>query len=116
MACLVVTGGPGADELLGGRDDDTLYGEAGADTIEGGPGNDMISAGPMEEKDVDTVRGEEGNDTISVANRPASKDTVGCGQGDNDKVIADSLDVVSDSCEDVKRIPDEEPNLTDGTY
>lgn len=111
-----IVGSPGADELYGARDNDTIDGKGGADTIDGGVGADVIHAGPLEEKDVDTVRGYDGNDTIYVANYPASKDIVGCGQGDNDKVVADSLDDVASSCEKVERIQEEEPNLEDGTY
>lgn len=111
-----IVGGPGADELHGARDDDTINGMGGADTIDGGVGADVIRTGPLEEKDVDTVRGDEGNDTIYVANYPASKDVVGCGRGDKDKVVADSLDEVASSCEKVERIQEEEPQLADGTY
>lgn len=135
-----IEGGDGRDTIRGGNDDDEIYGGnkqgsiadggnviegesgndtvrggSGADELHGGDGVDILSAGPLEETAVDTVYGEAGNDTIFAANFPASRDVVHCGTG-TDKVIADSLDEVSNSCEEVERIQEEEPEISDGIY
>ncbi len=52
---LNVTGGAGADILIGGNGDDTLTGGAGNDLLDGGPGDDRLDGGA-------------GNDTVSYAN------------------------------------------------
>jgi hypothetical protein len=96
-------GGPGDNRLIGsnGRDqidgnggEDFIKGLRSRDTLNGGSGKDTIIAGPRHESAVDTVFGGDGDDVIRVRNRPAAKDVVDCGAG-NDRVRSDSKDVLS---------------------
>lgn len=103
------------DFVAGGDGQDLLVGSAGGDELNGGPGKDRIISGPYEDAAEDTVNGGDDNDNISVANLPASRDTVTCGTG-TDTVVADSLDQITSDCEDVQRIQEEEPTLANGTY
>ena len=72
-----VRGNSGDDKILGGRGSDKLFGGSGDDTILGGRGNDLI--------DID-----DGNPDIAI-----------CGLGKRDTVLADALDEVHRSCENV---------------
>jgi Ca2+-binding RTX toxin-like protein len=80
---------------LGGAD--VLRGKGGNDTLVGGTGGDLI----LGHAGRDSVAGGGGNDTIKV--RYGLRDTVNCGLGLSDLVIADSRDVVSANCERVRR-------------
>jgi predicted lipoprotein with Yx(FWY)xxD motif len=69
---LVLTGGPGDDELFGGQGDDRLVGGDGNDTLDGSKGNDLAQMGAGDDTFVwdpgdgsDTVEGEDGSDTMS---------------------------------------------------
>ena len=77
----------GAATLRGSAGPNTLIGGVGPDDIEGGGGNDSMSGG-------------DGNDALRSADGFA--DVVKCGPG-SDSAIADTLDVVSNSCESVTR-------------
>jgi Ca2+-binding RTX toxin-like protein len=71
-----VTGNAGSNDVGGGD---------GADTIDGGAGNDRLS-------------GYGGNDTLNA--RDGFADNVSCGAG-VDTAVVDTLDSVSDSCENI---------------
>lgn len=58
----VITGGPGADRLLGLEGDDTINGGAGIDTLDGGPGDDILDGGTGD----DIMTGGAGNDQYVV--------------------------------------------------
>jgi Ca2+-binding RTX toxin-like protein len=99
-------GGPGDNRLIGSNGRDQIDGNGGKDfikglrsrdTLNGGAGDDTIIAGPKDEAALDTVFGGRGDDVIDVRNRPAAKDVVDCGAGRDDRVRADSKDVIS-SC------------------
>ena len=117
-----VTGTPGPDTLVGTGQNDTINGLAGDDTITGLAGNDKIDGGA----DDDTIQGDgvcppspnpyncqsggagkdkisggAGNDTIAA--RDGSRDTIKCGSGRHDLVIADRRDRVASDCERVRR-------------
>jgi Ca2+-binding RTX toxin-like protein len=83
-----ICGRGGADVLRGKEGNDTLVGGAGGDLILGAAGRDYVSGGG-------------GNDTVKV--RDGVRDTVNCGLGSRDLVIADSHDVVRANCERVRR-------------
>ena len=76
---VTLLGGPGADRLTTGEGNDSVDGGDGGDTIDSGAGDD------------------------SVTSRDAVADQVSCGAG-SDRVVADSLDVVSGDCETVDRV------------
>lgn len=84
-------GGPGKDSISG--DEDDAYGGSGNDEVRSGNGQDDIYGG-------DYYSGGNNNDTInSKDNRP---DTVSCGLGLDDQVLADKdLDAVYSDCERV---------------
>ncbi|HEX6665586.1 MAG TPA: polysaccharide deacetylase family protein [Solirubrobacterales bacterium] len=88
-------GTPGADRLSGAGGNDFLAGKGGADRLNGGPGADELSGGGGS----DTLRGGRGADTL-LAN-DGVVDEVECGPGDGDVAIADALDRVGTSCEQV---------------
>ncbi len=77
--------GTSAVAITGNASANVLSGDAGNDGINGGAGND-------------TLNGFGGNDTIDA--RDGFADRVTCGAG-TDTVLADTLDVVSDTCENV---------------
>jgi hypothetical protein len=79
FGAVTVTGNAGANTLSGDPQG------AGADTITGGAGNDRLF-------------GYGGDDMLNA--RDGFADVVSCGDG-NDTAIADTLDLVSDSCENV---------------
>ncbi len=82
-------GGSGGDRLLGGGGDDLLIGGLGGDEIDGGQGADDVRA------------------------RDGIADQVRCGDGD-DRVDADTLDVVDGDCERVERTPTTAPPGSEG--
>lgn len=104
----VLSGGQGADAIIGGSGDDLIYGEyakasglpigvagLGSDTIHGGPGNDVIYGdSDGGEGAADFLYGGGGNDTIN-ADGPEGKltaaDTVDGGAGD-DHIVADGAE------------------------
>ena len=57
----ILTGGAGADTIIGGYGKDVLTGGGGADTISGGDGNDVIDGG----LGADSLQGGTGNDTVT---------------------------------------------------
>jgi Ca2+-binding RTX toxin-like protein len=103
----LMSGGNGDDVQYGGDGNDRIFANLGRDTTYGGNGNDDLWA--LARGDVtapgdplgDTLFGEAGNDTIHV--RDGEVDNVDCGGGDNDRVIADSFDIVAANCEHVFR-------------
>jgi hypothetical protein len=74
----------------------TLVGSAAANVLTTADGNDTVNGGPGN----DTIDSAGGNDVIDV--RDAFADRVTCGAG-TDVVSADTLDVVSASCETIDR-------------
>ncbi|MEJ7801674.1 MAG: hypothetical protein WKF60_14220, partial [Ilumatobacter sp.] len=95
-----IVGTSGPDYIPGGGGDDVLSGLGGHDTITGGKGNDRILGGDGNDYidgglGEDTIDGGAGSDTILVAD--GKKDIVDCGDG-NDRVVSDSIDVVT-NCE-----------------
>ena len=91
-----ITGGSGADRVNGGSGNDRIAGQGSKDVLKGGSGNDRISGGPGR----DRVSGSSGNDRILT--RDGTRDHISCGIG-FDRVVADRIDVVSRSCEKVRR-------------
>ncbi len=69
---LNVTGGAGADVLIGGAGNDTLTGDAGADTLVSGPGNDTFDGGAG----TDTAVFSGAFDAYSVVRHDATTTTV----------------------------------------
>jgi Tol biopolymer transport system component len=92
-----IDGGSGDDVLDGGGDWDILVGRGGADLLLGGGGPDEITGGTGPDR-VDAGRD---NDVVHV--RDGRRDTVACGPGRGDIVIADRLDILRD-CERVERV------------
>jgi hypothetical protein len=96
-------GGSGADRLLGGPGADRLEGDSGNDRMTGAAGNDRLT----DRSGRDTFSGGTGNDSIdardtSLAGRRV-RDTVRCGTGTRDVVLADRRDLVARDCERVRR-------------
>jgi Ca2+-binding RTX toxin-like protein len=114
-------GGSGGDFISGGSDADRVYGEsgndrvdgdAGSDRVSGGSGSDVLSGGAGGDQLVDragrdTFSGGPGNDRIDARDASAAgrriADTVRCGTGRFDVVLADRRDVVAHDCERVRR-------------
>lgn len=71
-----MTGGRGADSLIGGAGHDTIFGQREEDDISGGSGNDFIGAG----RGNDTVEGGAGDDQIDAN---LGDDTVSGGFGND---------------------------------
>ena len=92
----VVVAFGGNDTIRGGLNNDTICGGAGADRIRGGAGDDSISGGAGN----DTLVGDAGNDTLN--SRDGRRETVSCGTGRQDRVIADRIDRLV-ACEIVRR-------------
>lgn len=93
------------DRLKGTTRGDLIYGFGGDDTILGKDGNDELSGGPGGDhlvggEGIAYYSGSNNNDTInSLDNR---QDTVSCGLGLDDQVLADKdLDAVYGDCERV---------------
>ena len=82
-----LSGGTGNDTLEGGSGSDTLAGDSGSDRLVGDAGKDGFDAGG-------------GNDMIN--SRDASRETVRCGTGRQDRVTADRIDRLI-GCEIVRR-------------
>ena len=93
---VVVSGGPGSDELRGGSGSDQLGGDDGNDTVAGGDGPDVLTGG----LGADDVSGDTGDDDIRV--RDGVRDIVRCAAG-ADTVDADTLDEIDADCEAVTR-------------
>jgi Ca2+-binding RTX toxin-like protein len=83
-----VTGSPGDDEITGYPGRQVLLGGDGLDVIRGRRGPDLLA-------------GQNGDDTIR--SRDDSADTVGCGEG-VDTAFVDAADLVSRTCENVRRV------------
>ena len=93
-----ISGNDGVDEIYGGSANDTVRGGDGDDEVSGGSGTDELSGG----RGFDYLSGGGNSDTIvSVDGR--SNDTVSCGPGIDDQVLADEGDGVSGDCERVTR-------------
>jgi peptidoglycan/xylan/chitin deacetylase (PgdA/CDA1 family) len=88
-------GTPRADRLFGAGGNDFLAGKGGADRLDGGRGADELSGGPGS----DTMRGGPGSDVLLA--KDGKVDEVECGPGGGDVAIADALDRVGTSCEQV---------------
>ena len=86
----------GNDRLIGGAGDDCLSGGGGKDRVSGGGGKDKLTGG----KGVDRLDGGAGNDVVN--SRDKRRETVRCGKGRRDRVIADKKDRLR-GCERVKR-------------
>ncbi len=84
------------DLIKSGRGGDTIKARAGGDIIKAGNGHDLIFAG----KGKDVVVAGRGNDDIRTLDKMF--DVVNCGPGD-DKVLADAIDKIHKSCENVKQ-------------
>jgi lysophospholipase L1-like esterase len=91
-----VVGTPWADLLLGRAGNDVIRGLAGRDRLFGRGGNDALRGGPGR----DRLIGGPGNDVLW--SRDGRRDFVLCGTG-RDRVLADRLDRLSESCESVRR-------------
>jgi hypothetical protein len=86
----------GGDLINGLRNDDTLYGNAGDDRVNGGLGDDEVYGGNGN----DYVEGDYGHDLIDtglgsdlVAARDGYEDRIICGEGTEDRVYADAIDI-----------------------
>ncbi len=111
----VIRGGRGADCLSGGGGKDRLLGEKGADSLAGGTGSDRLSG----RGGADVLRGGSGKDRLvggtgrdrfiagagndRVNARDRVRETVNCGGGRHDLVLADLRDRVARNCERVQR-------------
>ena len=89
-----IDGGSGEDVVSGGSGRDRIYARTGKDRVNGGAGNDRIfgSTGG------DRLTGGSGRDRISggkdddvIDARDGQRDSISCGTGKPDRVIADSL-------------------------
>jgi len=113
---VVLRGGPGVDALTAGAGADTLLGGDGRDRLAGAGGNDRLDGGSGD----DALAGEDGADSLDAGlgrdlldggagddvlrSRDGQADDLRCGGGD-DRVEADTLDVVAADCERVERAP-----------
>jgi serralysin len=89
-----ISGNDGVDEVYGGSANDRVRGGDGNDEVYGGSGTDNLSGG----KGFDYLSGGVNSDTIlSVDGR--ANDTVSCGTGDDDRVLADEGDLVLGDCD-----------------
>lgn len=84
-----------SDQLTGTDTDTTFYARAGNDKIDD-------RANPQQGGDVDTVFAGGDNDSINVDDGD-NTDSVDCGKGNNDTVVADPQDEVLENCEHVTR-------------
>ena len=114
-------GGAGDDLLLGGAGNDRLVGDAGRDELRGGSGNDSITGGAgldvlagdagsdrlTDTSGRDSFIGGAGNDRIDARDSTPfgrrAVDTISCGTGRFDVVLADRGDRVGRDCERVTR-------------
>jgi Ca2+-binding RTX toxin-like protein len=90
-------GGAGNDVLQAGPNGSGLDGEEGRDTLIGSPREDFFYGGPGKDK----IAGGRGNDRIIAVDR--KKDTIACGGGHRDNLIADVKDRAT-RCERVRRL------------
>ena len=102
-----VTGGSGADTLVGNSSDNELDGGAGDDTISGGDGNDGLDGGAGR----DTIDGGAGRDDLVggpgadlLKTRDGLTDRANCGGG-TDSVQGEARDDIAGNCEDVDIAP-----------
>jgi Ca2+-binding RTX toxin-like protein len=100
----LVTGDNGSDTLVGEQGMDFVDGGRGSDRLVGGDGPDLLVDGPFHETSKDTLSGGDGNDAFFADNGPATMDMASCGSG-FDRVAADTEDVVTPDCEQVRRGP-----------
>jgi hemolysin type calcium-binding protein len=94
------------DQINGLYGDDTIWGKAQTDEVFGGRGSDEIFGGWASDwlvggRDSDTLWGGKGRDEIEAAD--GYRDKIHCGPN-VDIVFADTIDRVSDDCEDVHRV------------
>lgn len=93
----IVRGGAGDDDLHGGTGDDVLVGGVGNDTLDGDAGHDVLV-------------GEGGDDVLS--GRDGMTDGFFCGTGTDLANVDDaSIDFVDRSCEQVRVLADDPPEL-----
>jgi uncharacterized repeat protein (TIGR01451 family) len=86
-----------SETILGLSGNDRLNGKRGLDCLFGGDDRDVLIGGPNR----DYMDGGAGNDRIlAVDGRP---DTIVCGPGKRDRVVADRSDNVASDCERVRR-------------
>jgi hypothetical protein len=111
----VIVGSAGADTINGGGGDDLICGLGGNDTIEGGAGNDRINGNDGADTikggaGADGLDGEAGNDTIKGgADADALAGGIGTDKLDGgdggDKCEFDEFDETVTRCESVTRSP-----------
>jgi hypothetical protein len=111
---IIVSGGPGNDQItgsargensLGTTLSDSLAGDDGADTLDGGPMSDRLVGG----LGIDRIIGRTGEDTIRA--RDGVADQISCGE-DVDEAEIDLQDPAPADCEFVSRAAiDEGPNV-----
>jgi Ca2+-binding RTX toxin-like protein len=102
-----VTGGSGADTLIGNAADNELAGGSGDDTIAGGDGNDGLNGGAGR----DTIDGGGGRDDLvggagadTLKSRDGLTDRLNCGGG-TDGVQSEARDDIAGNCENVSIAP-----------
>jgi Ca2+-binding RTX toxin-like protein len=98
-----VTGGAGADTLVGNSSDNEFDGGAGDDAISGGDGNDGLSGGAGR----DTIDGGAGRDDMvggggadTLKSRDGLTDRLNCGGG-TDAVQGEARDDIAGNCENL---------------
>lgn len=106
----VVHGGGGNDIIYGGRGDDRLYGGSGDDRLYGGKGDDRLYGGKGDDRlngrrGDDRLYGGSGDDRLDGRDGAGFSDRLQCDGGRNDVALADARDVVSPTCEQVRRHP-----------
>ncbi|QWF21767.1 tandem-95 repeat protein [Nocardioides sp. LMS-CY] len=106
----VVHGGGGNDIIYGGRGDDRLYGGSGDDRLYGGKGDDRLYGGKGDDRlngrrGNDRLYGGSGDDRLDGRDGAGFSDRLQCDGGRNDVALADARDVVSPTCEQVRRHP-----------
>jgi Ca2+-binding RTX toxin-like protein len=79
-----LTGGSGADRLVGNRFEDTLLGGTGGDRLEGGEGADLLVGDDTASASADTLLGEDGNDRLETR---GGGDLLDGGAGDDVAVL-----------------------------
>ena len=97
----IIYGGRGDDRLYGGRGDDRLYGGKGDDRLYGGKGDDRLNG----RRGDDRLYGGSGDDRLDGRDGTGFSDRLQCDGGSNDVALADARDVVSPTCEQVRRHP-----------
>jgi RTX calcium-binding nonapeptide repeat (4 copies) len=100
----VIGGGRGFNVLDGRGGDDRIFGRAGQDFISGGPGSDELTGGDgadnlTGDSGPDHFEGGAGNDILFAAR--AGPDSVNCGPGRGDVVVAPNRrDITDPDCEE----------------